>query len=201
MHEAGAIDRRWPLHHRRGAEVRPVSHRPCSSRSHADQCGCASGDVLVLTKPLGTGFVTTALKRGSISADVAEPTIDSMRIAQPRRRAGGGRARREMRHRHHGFRSAWSRARTSRSGSNVTIRNRCVDASRAPRRARCVADWSHPRRCRAERRVRPRTHRLAQYGTLPRSPRNRSADIWRVCSFRCPRRLSRTIFRAFRRLW
>lgn len=38
-----------------------------------------AGDVLVLTKALGTGFVTTALKRGYITADVAAPTIDAMR--------------------------------------------------------------------------------------------------------------------------
>lgn len=37
------------------------------------------GDSLVLTKPLGTGFVTTALKRGAIQNDVALPTIDAMR--------------------------------------------------------------------------------------------------------------------------
>ena len=37
------------------------------------------GDVLVLTKPLGTGFVTTALKRGSITPEMAAPTIDAMR--------------------------------------------------------------------------------------------------------------------------
>jgi selenide,water dikinase len=37
------------------------------------------GDTLVLTKPLGTGFVMTALKRGLITADAAVPTVDSMR--------------------------------------------------------------------------------------------------------------------------
>ncbi len=41
--------------------------------------GARAGDVLVLTKPLGTGFVTTALKRDAISAEVAAPTIISMR--------------------------------------------------------------------------------------------------------------------------
>src|SRR6188508_1489058 len=41
--------------------------------------GAREGDVLVLTKPLGTGFVTTALKRGSISAEVAKPAVESMR--------------------------------------------------------------------------------------------------------------------------
>jgi selenide, water dikinase len=41
--------------------------------------GARAGDVLVLTKPLGTGFVTTALKRDIVSADVAAATIDSMR--------------------------------------------------------------------------------------------------------------------------
>lgn len=38
-----------------------------------------SGDLLVLTKPLGTGFVTTALKRGLIARAEAEPAIASMR--------------------------------------------------------------------------------------------------------------------------
>lgn len=41
--------------------------------------GARAGDVLVLTKPLGTGFVTTALKRGLLSRAQANPTIDSMR--------------------------------------------------------------------------------------------------------------------------
>jgi selenide,water dikinase len=41
--------------------------------------GARPGDVLVLTKALGTGFVTTALKRGVIEPSVAIPTIDSMR--------------------------------------------------------------------------------------------------------------------------
>jgi selenide,water dikinase len=36
------------------------------------------GDVLVLTKALGTGFVTTALKRGLITRAVAGPTVLSM---------------------------------------------------------------------------------------------------------------------------
>lgn len=37
------------------------------------------GDVLVLTKPLGTGFVTTALKRDVLDRAHAVATIDSMR--------------------------------------------------------------------------------------------------------------------------
>lgn len=37
------------------------------------------GDVLVLTKPLGTGFVTTALKRGTLTRAEAEPAIAAMR--------------------------------------------------------------------------------------------------------------------------
>ena len=37
------------------------------------------GDTLVLTKPLGTGFVTTALKRGILEPDQVIPTIDAMR--------------------------------------------------------------------------------------------------------------------------
>ena len=37
------------------------------------------GDTLVLTKPLGTGFVTTAVKRGALKPDEASATIDAMR--------------------------------------------------------------------------------------------------------------------------
>lgn len=37
------------------------------------------GDILVLTKPLGTGFVTTALKRGSLSRERGAPAISAMR--------------------------------------------------------------------------------------------------------------------------
>jgi selenide,water dikinase len=37
------------------------------------------GDRLVLTKPLGTGFVTTALKRGLLTPSQGQPTIDAMR--------------------------------------------------------------------------------------------------------------------------
>jgi selenide,water dikinase len=40
--------------------------------------GALPGDTLVLTKPLGTGFVTTALKRGTITASDAAPTIEAM---------------------------------------------------------------------------------------------------------------------------
>lgn len=37
-----------------------------------------AGDVLVLTKPLGTGFITTANKKGECPADALERAIDSM---------------------------------------------------------------------------------------------------------------------------
>ena len=54
-----------------------------TGRVHPDRlltnAGARPGDALVLTKPLGTGFVTTALKRGLITDDVAAPTIEAMR--------------------------------------------------------------------------------------------------------------------------
>src|SRR3989442_5446415 len=40
--------------------------------------GCKTGDVLVLTKPLGTGFVTTAHKRGSCPDDAFQAAVLSM---------------------------------------------------------------------------------------------------------------------------
>lgn len=41
--------------------------------------GASAGDILVLTKPLGTGFVTTALKRDAIAVEVARVTVEGMK--------------------------------------------------------------------------------------------------------------------------
>jgi len=41
--------------------------------------GAKAGDRLVLTKPLGTGFVTTALKRGTLTREQAAPAVAMMR--------------------------------------------------------------------------------------------------------------------------
>lgn len=40
--------------------------------------GAQPGDVLVLTKPLGTGVLTTAVKRGKMTAESLAPAIESM---------------------------------------------------------------------------------------------------------------------------
>ena len=40
--------------------------------------GARPGDVLILTKPLGTGILTTALKRDRISAAALAPAVDAM---------------------------------------------------------------------------------------------------------------------------
>ena len=40
--------------------------------------GFRAGDVLVLTKPLGVGVITTAIKRGDASADVVDAAVASM---------------------------------------------------------------------------------------------------------------------------
>jgi len=40
--------------------------------------GAREGDILILTKPLGTGIATTALKRGNVSADSIEQVVASM---------------------------------------------------------------------------------------------------------------------------
>ena len=50
------------------------------------------GDVLLLTKPLGTGILTTAAKRGRLAAEALEPAIVSMRALN----AGAGRAARDL---------------------------------------------------------------------------------------------------------
>jgi len=103
-----------------------------TGRVHPDRIltntGARAGDVLVLTKPLGTGFVTTALKRGSISADVAKPTVDSMRAlnrdAARAALAVGARCATDIT----GF-GLLGHAMNIARGSNVTIR---IDASTLP---------------------------------------------------------------------
>jgi selenide,water dikinase len=45
---------------------------------HANS-GAEVGDVLVLTKPIGTGFVTTAMKAGKASQSAEDAAIDAMR--------------------------------------------------------------------------------------------------------------------------
>ncbi|CAN5199283.1 selenide, water dikinase SelD [soil metagenome] len=41
--------------------------------------GARSGDVLILTKPLGTGILTTALKRGAVAADAIAVAVAAMK--------------------------------------------------------------------------------------------------------------------------
>jgi selenide,water dikinase len=53
-----------------------------TGRVHPDRvlssAGARAGDRLVLTKPLGTGIVSTALKKGACHPDAAEAAVDSM---------------------------------------------------------------------------------------------------------------------------
>ena len=103
-----------------------------TGRVHPDRiltnAGARSGDILVLTKPLGTGFVTTALKRGSITADLAAPTIASMRAlnrdASRQAVALGARCATDIT----GFGLLGHASHIARS-SNVTIR---IDATKLP---------------------------------------------------------------------
>ena len=103
-----------------------------TGRVHPDRMltntAARAGDVLVLTKPLGTGFVTTALKRGSISAEVAKPTVESMRgLNRDAARAAvelGAKCATDIT----GF-GLLGHALNVARGSNVTIR---IDASTLP---------------------------------------------------------------------
>jgi selenide,water dikinase len=56
--------------------------------------GAQPGDLLVLTKPLGTGFITTAAKKGECPADLLDRAIQSMiqlnAVGRDAHRASGG---------------------------------------------------------------------------------------------------------------
>ena len=88
------------------------------------------GDVLVLTKPLGTGLVTTAHKKQKCPLDVYDRAVAGMtqlNAVGPRRPQRGGRTRPGFgRDRHHRIRAGWSRARDGR-GVESDDRDRYFD--------------------------------------------------------------------------
>ena len=45
----------------------------------ATNAGAKAGDILVLTKPIGTGIVSTAIKREACAPEIAQAAIDSMK--------------------------------------------------------------------------------------------------------------------------
>ena len=50
--------------------------------------GACPGDVLALTKPIGTGIITTAGKQGRVSADTLDAAVAVMSELNPRRFGG-----------------------------------------------------------------------------------------------------------------
>ena len=97
--------------------------------------GAKAGDVLVLTKPLGSGFLCTAIKREDLDERETLRSWRSMATLNRGGERGDGRGRRPRRHRHHGLRAArprlrdGGRGRASRSASAAT-RSRAWRASR-----------------------------------------------------------------------
>ena len=61
-----------------GADLWALGHGPRCALADDDQRGARPGDLLVLTKPLGTGIVTTGIKRGLASAALAKRAIALM---------------------------------------------------------------------------------------------------------------------------
>jgi len=59
-----------------GLAVSGIVHPRCIIRN----AGAQPGDVLVLTKPIGTGIISTALKQGALTEKDAQPAIDSMSL-------------------------------------------------------------------------------------------------------------------------
>jgi hypothetical protein len=66
--------------------------------------GARAGDRLYLTKPLGTGILSTALKQGKLDARLEKAALRADGDAQPRRVRGGCGGGRARGHRHHRLR-------------------------------------------------------------------------------------------------
>ena len=67
--------------------------------------GARPGDRLVLTKPLGTGIITTAGKRGEVEAEVLERAVSHHEHTEPGRLGSHDQSRRECSHGHHRLRA------------------------------------------------------------------------------------------------
>ena len=81
----------------------PVSSTPMMSSPMREG---SAGDVLVLTKPIGTGVIATAIKRGTVPAEIRDGAVASMiQLNGPASRAMRTR-RRQSRNRHHRVRPA-----------------------------------------------------------------------------------------------
>ncbi|MFR6500775.1 MAG: AIR synthase related protein [Collinsella sp.] len=72
------------------AQVRPVRERLCRARPHARQQRRTRGDVLLLTKAIGLGIITTAIKGELIEQDEAAAMFDSMRTLNEADSSGRG---------------------------------------------------------------------------------------------------------------
>ena len=100
-----------------------------------------AGDVLVLTKPLGTGVIATALKAGEAPPRRSRPRRARWRRLNRERRRGGAAARGAGGHRRHRLRARGPRARTIARESGVTLEIES-GAAAAARRARARPDAS-----------------------------------------------------------
>ena len=95
----------------------------------------APGERLFLTKPIGTGLIATAIKRGSATAEQAEAAVRTDDHVERRRGRGHGRGRRRRGHRRHRVRPARPPAQDAggERGGGAHRRDARPDA---PRRAR-----------------------------------------------------------------
>ena len=111
--------------------------------------GAKPGDRLILTKPLGTGIVGTAIKFGRASDDLIDRAVAQMRtLNKSGGRSDRERGRRPRVHRHHRLRSRRPRigngGRQQRDDRRST-RTRCRSfraCSRSPRRT-VPGGWQH----------------------------------------------------------
>ena len=125
--------RRRPLDLRLGAQVRPRSHRLGSSAACVRNGGAKAGDLLVLTKPLGTGVVATGLKRGAAEPVEEEAAIRSMVSLND---VAGGALESSSRarvHRRHRLRPLRARGRDGRSLAERPPGLRCRRSAAAAR--------------------------------------------------------------------
>ena len=114
--------------------------------------GVQEGDVLILTKPLGTGIITTALKRGKASAESVAQAVTSMTTLNA---AASFVARKFPVHAVSdvtGF-GVLGHAQEMASGSGVTLISRVGQAAAAQRRRAARRKGLHHRRLQTQQRL------------------------------------------------
>ena len=101
----------------------------CTRTGSCTNAGLRDGDALVLTKPLGIGIATTAIKAGVAPGELVDAAVASMTASNAAAAAGGGGRRGDGLHRRHRVRAARA---PGEDGRGVRASTPSIDVAAVP---------------------------------------------------------------------